>query len=244
MTKRAIVLSSGGLDSTTCLAIAKQQGYEVHSLSFDYGQRHTAELNAAKRCAKAFDVKRHIINRINLRDMGGSALTDNTIAIPDHNENDGIPVTYVPARNTVFLSVALGWAEILNADAVFIGVSHVDYSGYPDCRPEYIKAFQAMANLATKRGVEGNPVTIETPIINLSKADTIKLGASLGVDYSLTVTCYAASDNGKACGRCDACHLRREGFHQANLPDPTHYQDGEVTTIPFQHAGEPQPTTN
>ena len=223
MNKKAIVLSSGGLDSSTCIAVAKDQGYDVYALSFDYGQRHKAELHAAKCCAEYFQVKRHIINQLNLADMGGSALTDEHIDVPEHNDDGQIPVTYVPARNTVFLSVALGWAEVLEADSIFIGVSHVDYSGYPDCRPEYIEAFKTMANLATKRGVEGNPISIETPIINLSKADTIKLGHSLGVDYSLTVTCYAANDDGLACGQCDACYLRRQGFAEAALADPTRY---------------------
>lgn len=223
MNKKAIVLSSGGLDSSTCLAVAKDQGFDVYALSFDYGQRHKAELNAAKRCAEYFQVKRHIINHLNLNDMGGSALTDAAIEVPKHSDDGKIPVTYVPARNTVFLSIALGWAEVLEADSIFIGVSHVDYSGYPDCRPEYIEAYKAMANLATKRGAEGNPITIETPIINLSKADTIKLGHSLGVDYSLTVTCYAANDDGLACGQCDACYLRRQGFTEAGITDPTRY---------------------
>ncbi|MDF1761083.1 MAG: 7-cyano-7-deazaguanine synthase QueC [Coxiellaceae bacterium] len=223
MSKKAVVLCSGGLDSTTCLAVAQSQGYDIYALSFDYGQRNKAELNAVKRQAEQFNANQHMIQPLNLRTMGHSALTDDSIDVPDYSGDGEIPATYVPARNTMFLSIALGWAEVLDADAIFIGVSHVDFSGYPDCRPEYIQAFQTMANLATKRGVEGHPIKIITPIINLSKADTIKLGISLGVDYSQTVTCYAATDNGEACGRCDSCVLRKQGFEQAQIADPTMY---------------------
>ncbi len=225
MTKKAVVLCSGGLDSTTCLAIAKEQGFDIYALSFDYGQRNKAELEAVKKQAATFNAKQHMIQPLNLRSMGHSALTDDAIDVPEYNGSGDIPITYVPARNTMFLSIALGWAEVLDADAIFTGVSYIDYSGYPDCRPEYIAAFQAMANLATKRGVEGNPIRIETPIIDLSKADTIKLGISLGVDYSQTVTCYAANDQGQACGRCDACAHRRQGFADAGIEDPTVYAE-------------------
>ncbi len=223
MTKKAVVLCSGGLDSTTCLAVAQSQGYDIYALSFDYGQRNKAELNAVTCQAQQFNAKQHMIQPLNLRTMGQSALTDDSIDVPDYSDDNEIPATYVPARNTMFLSIALGWAEVLDADAIFIGVSHVDFSGYPDCRPEYIQAFQTMANLATKRGVEGNPIEIITPIINLSKADTITLGVSLGVDYSQTVTCYSATENGEACGRCDSCVLRKQGFEQAQISDPTVY---------------------
>ncbi|MDF1796970.1 MAG: 7-cyano-7-deazaguanine synthase QueC [Coxiellaceae bacterium] len=223
MSKKAVVLCSGGLDSTTCLAVAQSKGFDIYALSFDYGQRNKAELHAVKRQAQQYNAKQHMIQPLNLRTMGQSALTDDSIDVPEYSDDDEIPATYVPARNTMFLSIALGWAEVLDADAIYIGVSHVDFSGYPDCRPEYIAAFQAMANLATKRGVEGNPIEIITPIINLSKADTIKLGLSLGVDYSQTVTCYSANDNGEACGRCDSCVLRKQGFEQAEIADPTLY---------------------
>lgn len=222
--KKAIILLSGGLDSTTCLAYALSEGYACYALSFDYGQKHNSELTAAKRIAKKFKVKKHeIIQLSSVGRLGGSALTDETINVPDHNESSGIPVTYVPARNTIMLSIALGWAEILDVDAIFIGVSSVDYSGYPDCRPEYISAFTDMANLATKRGVEGKPIQILTPLIHLSKAATSRLGASLGVDYSDTVSCYKATDDGLACGQCDSCHLRKKGFSDANMIDPTRY---------------------
>jgi 7-cyano-7-deazaguanine synthase len=222
MSKKAIVLLSGGLDSSTVLAKAKNDGFDVYALSFDYGQRHDAELDAARKIAQRENVKEHKIVPMNLRIIGGSALTDESIDVPTE-ETDGIPVTYVPARNTVFLSIALGWAEVVEADAIFIGVSAVDYSGYPDCRPEYIKAYETMANLATKRGIEGNPVKIETPLIDLTKAETIKLGLSLGVDYSLTVSCYQANEKGEACGECDSCRLRRKGFEQLGVEDPTRY---------------------
>lgn len=221
--RRAVVLTSGGLDSTTALAVAKHQGYECFSLSFDYGQRHTAELQAAERCAHAQGVVEHKRVKLDLRSIGGSALTDDAIAVPE-SASEGIPATYVPARNTVFLSIALGWAEVLKAEAIFIGVNAVDYSGYPDCRPEYIQAFQAMANLATKMAIEGQPITVHTPLIDLSKAQIIQMGRSLGVDYATTVSCYQASPEGLACGQCDACRLRRQGFIEAGVEDPTRYR--------------------
>lgn len=220
--KKAVVLVSGGLDSATCLAIARDAGYECHALSFDYGQRHAAELAAAERVSEAVGAREHRCMRIDFAGIGGSALTDTSIDVPDAG-GEGIPVTYVPARNTVFLSLALGWAEVLDAEAIFIGVNAVDYSGYPDCRPAFIEAFQQLAGLATKQGVEGRPVQIEAPLIHLSKADIIRRGVSLGVDYSQTVSCYAADSAGRACGRCDSCRLRKEGFAAAGLEDPTLY---------------------
>jgi len=220
---RAIVLVSGGLDSTTTLAIAQNLGFECYALSFDYGQRHIAELHAASRVAKTFATKDHKIIRIDLGQIGGSALTDNAIDVPE-TPSEGIPVTYVPARNTLFLSYALAWAEVLNANDIFIGVNAVDYSGYPDCRPEYIKAYEHLATLATKAGVEGSSFKIHTPLIDLSKADIIKQGVSLNVDYAMTVSCYQADDAGRACGVCDSCRFRKEGFKSAKLTDPTHYQ--------------------
>lgn len=222
MSKKAVVLLSGGLDSTTVLAQAKSEGYDLYALSFDYGQRHDAELEAAKRIAAAMDVVEHKVVPINLSSIGGSALTDHSIDVPVE-EGEGIPVTYVPARNTVFLSIALGWAEVLEAQDIFIGVSAVDYSGYPDCRPEYIAAYERLANLATKMGVEGRSIRIRTPLINLTKAATIQLGHQLGVDYRLTVSCYQANDDGEACGQCDSCRLRKKGFDEAGVPDPTRY---------------------
>lgn len=201
------------------------EGYRVYALSFDYGQRHDVELDAARRVAKAFAVAEHKIVPINLRAIGGSALTDDRMSVPTE-EADGIPLTYVPARNTVFLSIALGWAEVLQAHDIFIGVSAVDYSGYPDCRPEYIAAYEQMANLATKMGVEGERLRIQTPLIDLSKAETIALGVQLGVDYGLTVSCYQADDQGRACGVCDSCRLRKRGFEQAGVADPTRYWPG------------------
>jgi len=222
MAQKAVVLLSGGLDSTTVLAQAQADGYQVYALSFDYGQRHDSELDAAKKIAERAGVTEHKIIPMNLRTIGGSALTDADLAVPEE-ESEGIPVTYVPARNTVFLSIALGWAEVVDADAIFIGVSAVDYSGYPDCRPEYIAAFEKMANLATKRGVEGRSVRILTPLIDLTKADTVRLGLSLGVDYSATVSCYQANSQGEACGVCDSCRLRIKGFAGAELADPTRY---------------------
>ncbi|PQA51911.1 7-cyano-7-deazaguanine synthase QueC [Amnimonas aquatica] len=218
----AVVLLSGGLDSATCLAIAREQGYSISALSFDYGQRHNAELAAARRIAKALQVEDHRVMRLDLGLIGGSALTDAGIAVPEE-ESEGIPVTYVPARNTVFLSFALGLAEVTGAQDIFIGVNAVDYSGYPDCRPEYIAAFTRVANLATKAGVEGGLMHIRTPLIDLSKADIIRTGLRLGLDYGLTVSCYQADDDGSACGRCDACRLRRKGFSDAGVADPTRY---------------------
>lgn len=221
--KKAVVLLSGGLDSTTCLAIAKDLGFSCYALSFDYGQKHRAELQAAKNIAKNFSVVKHEIITLSIGSLCNSALTDNEIEIPNYTGSNSIPTTYVPARNTVFLSIALGWAEILNAESIFIGVTAIDYSGYPDCRPKYIAAFQNMANLATKAGLEGKPINIETPLINLSKADIIKLGQSFGVDYSLTVSCYKADNNGCACGDCDSCALRKKAFLDAGLCDITKY---------------------
>lgn len=226
MTKKAVILVSGGLDSATTLALAKHQGYDCYTMSFDYGQRHQIELKSAITLSTEMGAIEHKVVNLGLNDIGGSALTDNNIAVPQHASDDieeGIPVTYVPARNTVFLSLALGWAEVLDADAIFIGVNAVDYSGYPDCRPEYIDAFQTMANLATKAGVEGKLIEIKTPLIHLSKAEIIQKGSALGVDYSKTLSCYAPDSEGRACGLCDSCHLRQQGFEAANLPDPTLY---------------------
>lgn len=222
--KRAVVLSSGGLDSTTILAVARSQGYECHTLAFNYGQRSSSELNAAQNVSRYLGAADHKVIRLDLRAIGGSALTDEGIDVPEI-ETTGIPVTYVPARNTVFLSVALGYAEVLEAEAIFIGVNAVDYSGYPDCRPEYIKAYAEMAALATKSGVEGNPISIETPLLELTKAEIISLGDSLGVDYAATVSCYQADQQGAACGKCDSCRLRKQGFETAGIPDPTIYQN-------------------
>jgi 7-cyano-7-deazaguanine synthase len=223
MQKKAIILLSGGLDSITVLALAKQQGYDCYALSFEYGQRHNAELKAATQIAKDYQVTEHKIIQIGLGSIGGSALTDSHIEVP-HTAQTGIPVTYVPARNTLFLAFALAWAEVLHTHDIFIGVNAVDYSGYPDCRPEFIKSFQNLANLATKAGVEGQHFTIHTPLINLSKADIIKTGIALGVDYQRTVSCYSADSEGRACGECDACRLRKIGFQQANIQDCTKYQ--------------------
>ena len=219
---RAVVLISGGLDSATCLAIALQQKYACYALSFDYGQRHRSELKAADSLARNMGVIEHKVIPIDMAGIGGSALTDMIIAVPEA-ETDGIPVTYVPARNTVFLAYALGWAEVLAADAIFIGVNALDYSGYPDCRAEYIDAFTRMANLATRAGVEGKSIRIETPLIDLTKAEIIQLGISLGVDYGQTVSCYQADKEGRACGRCDSCRIRKKGFAEAGLNDPTDY---------------------
>lgn len=223
MSKKAIILLSGGLDSITVLALAQQQGFDCYALSFDYGQRHNAELIAASEIAKTYRVKDHKIVKLGLGSIGGSALTDENIQVPDKLEA-GIPVTYVPARNTIFLAFALGWAEVLKIKDIFIGVNAVDYSGYPDCRPEFIKAFQQLADLATKAGVEGEHFTIHTPLIALSKAEIIKLGANLGVDYASTVSCYSADEQGRACRVCDACRLRSLGFTEAKSQDPTRYQ--------------------
>jgi 7-cyano-7-deazaguanine synthase len=220
----AVVLVSGGLDSATCLAIARAEGYACHALSFAYGQRHEAELAAAARVASALGAIEHRVMRIDLAMFGGSALTDPGIAVPEAPTR-GIPVTYVPARNAVFLSLALAWSEVLGAHDIFIGVNAVDYSGYPDCRPEFVAAFERMANLATRAGVEDAvPLSIRAPLIALSKAEIIRRGQSLGVDYALTVSCYQADAEGRACGRCDSCRLRREGFAAAGLPDPTRYR--------------------
>ena len=221
--KKAVVLVSGGLDSTTVLAIARSQGYACYTISFDYGQRHRSELLAAERTASSLGSVEHKVIKLDLRSIGGSALTDDAISVPEE-ETTGIPVTYVPARNTVFLSIALGWAEVLGADDIFIGVNAVDFSGYPDCRPDYIAAYEVMANLATRAGAEGNRLKIRTPLIDLSKADIIKQGIALGVDYSLTVSCYQANDQGEACGKCDSCRLRSAGFAQAGVADPTLYR--------------------
>ena len=223
MQKKAIILLSGGMDSVTVLAQVKQQGYLCYALSFDYGQRHNAELNAAKKIAHHYQVAEHKIIKLGLGSIGGSALTDEHIDVPK-TPQEGIPVTYVPARNTIFLSFALGWAEVLKVHDIFIGVNAVDYSGYPDCRPEFIEAFQNLANLATKAGVEGEKTTIHTPLIALSKADIIKQGLELGVDYQYTVSCYSADKDGRACGSCDACRLRAIGFKNLAVEDPTRYQ--------------------
>ncbi len=221
--QKAVVLLSGGLDSATALACARDDGFDCYALSFDYGQRHKAELQAAARVASALAAKQHRVLCLDLGAIGGSALTDTDIAVPTE-PSTGIPVTYVPARNTVFLSCALAWAEVLGADDIYIGVNAVDYSGYPDCRPEYIAAFEVMANLATKSAVEGHRLRIHTPLIHLSKAEIINLGMERGVDYGLTVSCYAADDRGRACGRCDSCRLRAKGFADAGVADPTIYR--------------------
>jgi len=221
--KRAVILLSGGLDSATTLAIALSEDFACHALSVDYGQRHSIELNAARRVAKALGVAEHRIMRVDLAGIGGSALTDAAIEVPEQ-PTKGIPVTYVPARNTMLLALALGWAEVLESRDVFIGVNAVDYSGYPDCRPAFIAAFEKLAALATKAGVEGKPTRIHAPLIKLSKAEIIRRGAGLGVDYSQTVSCYQVDEQGRACGRCDSCRLRREGFKTAGIVDPTRYQ--------------------
>jgi 7-cyano-7-deazaguanine synthase len=223
MKGKAVVLVSGGLDSATALAIARHEGYRCYALSFDYGQRHACELESARQVARHGRVEEHKIIRLDLTQIGGSALTDKSIAVPDQ-PSTGIPVTYVPARNTIFLAIALGWAEVLGAQDLFIGVNAVDYSGYPDCRPEFIHAFETVANLATKKGVEGDRFTVHTPLIQLSKAEIIRKGTQLGVNYSLTVSCYDPDDKGQACGRCDSCRIRAQGFQEAGIADPTHYQ--------------------
>jgi len=227
MTQKAVVLLSGGLDSSTVLAVAQAQGFECHTLSFDYGQRHKTELEAAQRIAQQAQVASHRVIDVDMRNIGGSALTDDAIGVPTQGVNsDEIPVTYVPARNTVFLSYALALAEVLQAHKIFIGVNAVDYSGYPDCRPEFIQAFEVMANLATKAGVEGQTLEIIAPLIDLTKAQIIQLGMANGVDYSQTISCYQADAEGKACGRCDSCRLRHQGFVDAEVEDPTIYQAG------------------
>ncbi len=222
---RAVILLSGGLDSATVLALAKARGFECHTISFDYGQRHRAELNAAQKLSTSMGAKSHRVMNVDMTAIGGSALTDQSIDVPVEGvEKDEIPITYVPARNTVFMSYALALAEVLEALHLFIGVNAVDYSGYPDCRPEYIDAYEKMANLATKAGVEGHRLKIETPLIDLTKAEIIQLGVKNGVDYSLTVSCYQADEDGRACGVCDSCRLRKQGFKDAGLPDSTRYQ--------------------
>ena len=225
--RKAVVLSSGGIDSTTAMAIARYEGFKIYSLSFFYGQRHAFELQAAQKVATAIGVTKHLVINIDLKQIGGSSLTDDIDVPKDRDEQEmtrGIPVTYVPARNTIFLSFALAWAEVLNSSDIFIGVTAIDYSGYPDCRPEYIDAFERMANLATKAGVEGiTKIKIRTPLIHLTKAQIIQKGIELGVDYALTHSCYDPSPQGLACGRCDSCFLRRKGFKEAGVTDPTRY---------------------
>ena len=222
--RTAVVLLSGGLDSATTLAVARDQGFACHALSLDYGQRHHAELGAARRVAAALGVVQHKVIALDLTAIGGSALTDRAIAVPEQ-PGQGIPATYVPARNTIFLSLALAWAEVLGAWDLFIGVNAVDYSGYPDCRPEYIQAFQRLCQLATRAGVQGGAFQVHAPLIELTKAEIIRLGMRLGVDYGLTVSCYAADEAGRACGRCDSCRLRARGFADAGVTDPTPYRD-------------------
>lgn len=225
--KKAVVLASGGLDSSTVMAIAQQQGFDIHALSFDYGQRHRYELEAARKITQSLGIKNHITARIDLRAFGGSALTSE-IEVPKNRDAEhiasGIPITYVPARNTIFLSFALGWCEVLEAQDIFIGVNAIDYSGYPDCRPEFLRAFELLANLATRAGVEGSSTFhIHAPLLEMTKAQIIKAGIEAGVDFSLTHSCYDPSENGLACGGCDSCILRRRGFEQAGVPDPTQY---------------------
>ena len=222
-TRRAVVLLSGGMDSATCLALARRDGYDCHALSFDYGQRHRAELDAANRIARALGAIEHRTLTIGLGEFGGSALTDQQLAVPT-GSGPGIPITYVPARNTVFLAFALGLAEVLDADRIYAGMNAVDYSGYPDCRPAYLEAFQQLANLATRRGVEGRPILVHTPLLLLSKAEIVRTGVALGVDFSATVSCYQATVAGEACGSCAACQLRRGGFAAAGVADPTRYR--------------------
>lgn len=222
ITKKAVVLLSGGLDSATTLALARSQGFQCYALSVDYGQRHSVELRAAVKIAQGLGAIEHRVIKLDLTQFGGSALTDHRIAVPE-SPTPGIPVTYVPARNTIMLAMALAWSEVLEAGHIFIGVNAVDYSGYPDCRPDFIQAFEGMANLATKRSVEGHPLKIHTPLIHLSKAEIIRQGIRLGVDYALTISCYQPDINGLACARCDACRLRARGFLEAGVPDPTRY---------------------
>jgi 7-cyano-7-deazaguanine synthase len=219
---KAVVLLSGGVDSATCLALARTAGFGCHALSFDYGQRSRSELKAAAEVATHLGAVVHRTISVDMRAIGGSALTDDSLAVPE-SESEGIPITYVPARNTVFLAYALAWAEVLQADAIYIGVNALDYSGYPDCRPEFIAAFQHMANLATRAGIEGAQLQVVTPLIAMSKAQIITAGLAAGVDYALTVSCYQADAEGRACGRCDSCRLRRKGFAEAGIPDPTRY---------------------
>lgn len=221
--KKAVVLLSGGLDSVTALAMAREQGFECYTLSFNYGQRHNSELTAARVLSSQNGAVEHKVIEIDLTAIGGSALTDNQIDVPETFE-DGIPITYVPARNTIFLSIALGWAEVLSADAIFVGVNAVDYSGYPDCRPDFITAFEQLANVATKAGVEGNKLSVHAPLMSMTKADIIQQGLRLGIDYGQTISCYQADHDGKACGKCDSCRFRQQGFKQAGVTDPTRYQ--------------------
>jgi len=220
--RRGVVLLSGGLDSATVMAIARSEGYELYAISVAYGQRHMAEIKASADVARSLGARRHQVMHVNLNDVGGSALTDTSIDVPE-TPSEGIPVTYVPARNTLFLSLALGWAEVVGATDIFIGVNAVDYSGYPDCRPEFVAAFERLANVATRVGIEGGEIRIHTPLIDLSKADIVRIGTQLGVDYAQTVSCYQADDQGRACGRCDSCRLRRAGFESAGISDPTRY---------------------
>ena len=220
--KKAVILVSGGLDSATVLAIAKSQGYECYTMAFDYGQRTQSELAASEQLSRQMGAVEHKTIKLDLSSIGGSALTDNSIAVPECG-GEGIPITYVPARNTIFLSIGLGWAEVLQAHDIFIGVNAVDYSGYPDCRPEYIEAYERLANLATKIGVEGEKIHIRTPLMKMSKSEIVAKGLALAVDYSLTVSCYQANDLGEACGHCDSCHLRKDGFIELGVEDPTRY---------------------
>ena len=223
--KKAVVLLSGGLDSATVLAIVRNLDFECHALSLDYGQRHRSELTAARNIARSLNAKAHLIIPLDLTVFGGSALIDQSIAVPTQTENSDIPVTYVPAMNTIMLSLALAWSEVLDCQDIFIGVNAVDYSGYPDCRAEFIQAFESMANLATKAAaVEGKKITIHAPLMNLSKKEIIRTGLDLGVDYSITVSCYQADASGRACGQCDSCRIRRAGFVAMNITDPTHYK--------------------
>ena len=223
-TARAVVLLSGGLDSATALAVARKAGFQCHALSLDYGQRHRAELDAAKRVAVQLSAQEHRVMRLDMGSFTGCALTDPGTPVPESGELNGIPVTYVPARNTIMLALALGWAEVLDAEAIYIGVNALDYSGYPDCRPAFVEAFQQLADVATKRGVEGRPIHLHTPLIDLSKSDIIRLGTQLGVDFSLTISCYQADAHGTACGVCDSCRFRHAGFEQAGIADPTPYK--------------------
>ena len=230
MSDKAVILLSGGLDSATVLAIAQQRGYQCHAISFDYGQRHKSELTAAKRVAQTAVVTQHLVLPMALDLIGGSALTDEQIEVPVHPQS-GIPVTYVPARNTIFLSLALGWAEVLHARCIFIGVNALDYSGYPDCRPAFIEAFEKLANVATKAGVEGDSFKIEAPLLHLSKAQIIQQGVKLGIDYRSTISCYQADEQGRACGQCDSCRLRHQGFVDAGFEDQTLYQDSFTQSL-------------
>ena len=223
MGKKAVILFSGGLDSTTCLALAKAEGFELYALSFSYGQKHHSEIAAAEHLVSVMDVKQHKTVQLSIGELGGSSLTDATMDVPDYQGDGEIPSTYVPARNTVFLSIALGWAEVIGAMDIYIGANDVDYSGYPDCRPEYFTAFEALANLATKAGVEGSRYRIHTPLLKLTKGDIIKTGMGLGVDYGLTVSCYRLDAERRACGNCDSCTYRKKGFEEAGVPDPTRY---------------------